>query len=129
MREGTSGAQLETVIVFTEQMEELAAWYQQALGLPSFEASPGHLGQRLGATYLGFDQLDSDLADGKPGVTLWFTVDDVEAVFDRLLAMGAKVRYPPNHKPWGAWLASVYGPDGNIIGIAQRRPASAVTQQ
>lgn len=99
MRGKTSGMQLETVIVFTEQMEELAGWYQPALGFPSFEASPGNLGKRLGPVYLGFDQLDPGLADGKPGVTLWFTVDDVEAMFDRLLAMRAKVRYPPTRKP------------------------------
>ncbi len=129
MGDRTRGTQLETVIVFAEQMEGLPVWYQQALGLPSFETSPGHLGQRLGPVYLGFDQLDSDLPDGKSGVTLWSTVDAVEAVFDRLRAMGAKVRYPPTRKPWGARLASVYDPDGNIIGITDRQPASDATQE
>lgn len=101
MRGRTGGTQLETVIVFPEQMEELAVWYQQALGLPFFETSPGHLGQRLDPVYRGFDQLDSELPDGKSGVTLWFTVDDVEAVFDRLLATGGQGPAPANPQAVG----------------------------
>jgi predicted enzyme related to lactoylglutathione lyase len=111
---------LETVIIFTERMEALAEFYRQALHLGEWERSPGHLGQRVGPVYLGFDQVDK--ADGAPprSVTLWFTVNDIQATFDRLVALGAKVRYPPTQKPWGAVLASLYDPDGNLLGLAQR---------
>lgn len=125
MSHDQQGAQLETVVVFTSQMEQLAGWYGEALGLSAFESSPGHLGQQLGAVYLGFDQVDEEAGDTPPGVTLWFSVNDIESTFERLVALGARVRYPPTQKPWGARLASVYDPDGNIIGIAQRRSPSA----
>ena len=112
-------AMLETVIVFTERMEELANFYREAFELGPFESSPSHLGQRVGHVYLGFDQVEGLGASSEAGVTLWFTVNDLQATFERLVSMGARVRYPPTEKPWGARLASVYDPDGNVLGLAQ----------
>jgi predicted enzyme related to lactoylglutathione lyase len=122
------GPQLETVVIFTRQMAQLAGWYKQALDLAPFESAPDHLGQQLGSIYLGFDQVDEALPDTPLGVTLWFTVGDIESTFARLVELGARVRYPPTQKPWGAILASVYDPDGNTIGIAQRQPAPTVAR-
>jgi predicted enzyme related to lactoylglutathione lyase len=118
-----AGTSLDTVIVFTERVEELADFYRQALQLGPFQSSPSHLGQQVGAVYFGFDQVEKLEADPDPVVTLWFTVDDLQSTFDRLVAMGAGVRYPPTPKPWGAVLAAVYDPDGNLLGLAQRQPA------
>jgi uncharacterized glyoxalase superfamily protein PhnB len=117
-----AGAALETVIVFSPQMEQLAAFYGEALGIGPFETSPGHLGCQVGPVYIGFDQIDeADWLKGG-GVTLWFTVDDIEATFARLVELGATVRYRPTRKVWGPLLASVYDPDGNILGLSQRLP-------
>jgi uncharacterized glyoxalase superfamily protein PhnB len=113
-------ARLETVIVFTERMEEMASFYQEAFQLGLFESSPSHLGQQVGHVYLGFDQVEGVGAGSEAGMTLWFTVNDLQATFDRLVSMGARVRYRPTEKPWGARLASVYDPDGNVLGLAQR---------
>jgi lactoylglutathione lyase len=115
------GTHLETVIIFTERMEELAQFYREAFQLDEYESSPQHLGQQVGPVYLGFDQVDEAEGPAPGGVTLWFTVDNIHATFGRLVAQGAKVRYPPTQKPWGAFLASVYDPDGNMIGISQRQ--------
>ncbi len=114
------GTALETVIIFTERMEELASFYQEALELGPFERSPNHVGCRVGPVYLGFDQVENAPSTGGSGVTLWFTVDDIENTFEKLLAMGAEARYPPTRKPWGGFLASVYDLDGNLIGVSQR---------
>ena len=115
------GAMLETVIIFTERMEELAGFYQKALQLGPYQHSPNHMGQQVGPVYLGFDQLQEPAGSGRAGVTLWFTVDKIQAIFDRLVALGAEVRYPPTQKPWGAFLAAVYDPDGNMVGLSQRQ--------
>jgi predicted enzyme related to lactoylglutathione lyase len=114
------GTSLDTVIIFTERMEELASFYQKALDLGPYEHSPNHMGQRVGHVYFGFDQVES--LDGKSpaGVTLWFTVVDIQSTFDTVVALGADVRYPPTQKPWGAFLAAVYDLDGNMLGLAQR---------
>lgn len=121
MPDTEAGAELETVILFTEHLEELASFYQEALDLEPFNASPKHLGQQLGPVYFGFDKVEDAGQASEAGVTLWFTVDDLQTTFERVLAMGARVRYPPTQKPWGAVLASVYDPDGNLLGLAQRK--------
>lgn len=128
MGQDKGGTQLDTVIIFTNQMAQLASWYQEALGLGPFASSPDHLGQHLGSVYLGFDQIGEGAADVAAGVTLWFEVEDIQSTFERLVERGAKVRYPPTEKPWGPILASVYDPDGNIIGIAQAQPPPATTR-
>lgn len=114
----TRGATLETVIIFTSQMEELAAFYRKAFELGEFNLSPGHMGLQAGPVYLGFDQVD-ERKSGE-GITLWFTVDDIERTFNRLVSMQARVGYPPTRKPWGGYLAALYDPDGNMIGLSQR---------
>lgn len=119
------GTALETVIVFTERMEMLAAFYQQALGLGSYDRLPGHMGQQVGPVYLGFDQAENAGTGRASGVTLWFTVGDLQATYDRAVSLGAEVRYPPTQKPWGAILAAVYDPDGNMMGLSQRLPEEA----
>ena len=52
------GTSLETVILFTARMEELAAFYEQGLGLGTFQRARRHMGQQVGPVYLGFDQVD-----------------------------------------------------------------------
>ena len=116
-----TGAQLETVIIFTPHMEELARFYQQAFDLDEYSASPRHLGQQVGSVYLGFDE-DAEMTTTSTSVTLWFTVDDIQTTYDRLIELGAQDRYAPTRKPWGAVLAAVYDPDGNMVGLSQRQP-------
>jgi predicted enzyme related to lactoylglutathione lyase len=115
------GTWLETVIIFTEHMDELASFYQEALEIGPYEHSPGHLGCRVGPVYFGFDQVEGGESSRHMGATLWFTVDDIEDTFNRLVNMGAKVKYPPTEKPWGAVLAAVYDQDGNLLGLSQRK--------
>ena len=124
--ESRLGTTLETVIIFTPHMETLAAFYQRALDLGPYERSPGHMGQQIGSVYFGFDQVDDAETAGSSGATVWFTVEDLDATFKRVVAMGADVRYPPTHKPWGARLASVLDPDGNVLGLAQRKGSGSV---
>lgn len=113
---------LDTVIIFTERMHALAEFYADVLCIGPFESSPGHLGTQVGAVYFGFDQVEAVGGETpRQGVTLWFEVDDLESAFQCAVEMGAEVRYPPTTKPWGAVLASVHDPDGNILGLSQRR--------
>jgi lactoylglutathione lyase len=121
--EAPQGSALETVIIFTERMEELARFYAEGLGIGPYEASPGHLGCQVGAVYFGFDQVERAPAGAGGGVTIWFTVDDIQSTFERLVALGAEVRYGPTRKPWGALLAALHDPDGNILGLSGRGEA------
>lgn len=114
-------ADVDTAIIFTKRMKVLADFYAEALQLGQPElVMDAHIGFRLPSLYLGFDQVDEDFA--APGnTTLWFRVADLDATFQRIVALGATIRYAPLTKPWGDRLASVYDLDGNMLGLAQRR--------
>lgn len=115
---------LNTVIIKTTKMTELAEFYRQGLELG--EAMPtgsNHLGFELSNIYFGFDLVE-EASDSTGSISLWFEVDDIEATFDRFEQLGAKIGYPPSQKSWGAYLAALYDLDGNIFGLAQRTKES-----
>ncbi len=113
-------AAIDTAIVFTSRMEELADFYESGLELSNPNHSPGHIGYQVGPVYLGFDQVERDTAP-ESAVTLWFRVDDIEVTYARFIELGAASVYPPVDKPWGDRLAAVLDIDGNRIGLSQRR--------
>jgi catechol 2,3-dioxygenase-like lactoylglutathione lyase family enzyme len=101
-------------------MKTMADFYAQGLELGASTATGGdHLGFPLPNLYFEFDQVDQ-ASDACRVVSLWFEVDDIEATFKRFKDAGAKISYPPTKKPWGAFLAALYDPDGNLFGISQR---------
>jgi predicted enzyme related to lactoylglutathione lyase len=98
-------AVLQTVIIQTGQMETMAEFYARGLELGEAAAT--------GGDHLGYPPPSGV-------VSLWFEVDDSEATFKRFEESGARISYPPTEKPWGAVLAALYDPDGNLFGISQR---------
>lgn len=111
---------VHTIIIFTNQMKQQAAFYRQGLDLEEPQATGSdHLGWPLPNLYFGLDQTDEKIVPSQT-VTLWFAVNDLAAAFDRFRALGAKVRYPPTTKPWGATLASLFDLDGNLFGLTQK---------
>ncbi len=121
MERYSTDAKLDTVIISTARMRELAEFYKLALQLQ--EPKPHgdrHLGFQLPEINLGFDKVDTDRFTHPGAISLWFRVDNIEETFGRFKDLGAEVKYPPTKKPWGDVLAAVFDPDGNIVGLAQR---------
>lgn len=48
-------------------------------------------------------------------ISLAFMVDDIDLVYEKLLAMGVEVIEKPTYRPWGMVNMSFYDPDRNII--------------
>lgn len=120
----TTNAVMHTIIIQTTDMVNLAAFYREALSLaaPSV-VHDDHLGFPATNIYFGFDLVKA-VEGGYPGaISLWFEVDDLQETFDRFVNLGATVKYGPTKKPWGAELAAVFDPDGNVVGLAQRGTA------
>jgi predicted enzyme related to lactoylglutathione lyase len=116
----TTNAVLQTIVIMTRQMKALAGFYAHGLELGEAAATGGdHLGFSLPNLYFGFDQVEST-PEPSGTVTLWFEVDDIETTFRRFEESGARIKYRPTKKPWGAVLAALYDPDGNVFGISQR---------
>jgi predicted enzyme related to lactoylglutathione lyase len=84
---------LHTVIIQTSKMGELAAFYVQSLELVEIAPEPTGV------------------------ISFWFEVDDLEETFQRFKKLGAEVKYPPTPKPWGAILAALFDPVGNLFGF------------
>ncbi len=113
-------AVLQTVIIQTEQMTKMAEFYGAGLQLGEAAATgKDHLGFALPNLYFGFDQVENP-PDPCGVISLWFEVEDIEATFARFEELGARVKYPPSKKPWGAVLAALFDPDGNWFGLSQR---------
>jgi len=116
----STNAILQTVIIQTGQMAEMADFYARGLELDQAAATGGdHLGFPLPNLYFGFDQVEN-APEPSGVVSLWFEVEDIEASFKRFEGLGAKVKYPPTKKPWDAVLVALYDPDGNLFGLSQR---------
>ncbi|MHB1318865.1 MAG: VOC family protein [Anaerolineae bacterium] len=52
---------------------------------------------------------------GTGGLTLGFQVEDVDAEYARLLALGVPIVKPPATYPWGARSVWFRDPDGNLV--------------
>jgi len=57
--------------------------------------------------------------DAEKGVWMSIWVDDVDAVYERSLAQGLDITWPPNNMPWGVRETHVRHPDGHVFRISQ----------
>jgi uncharacterized glyoxalase superfamily protein PhnB len=52
---------------------------------------------------------------GHPGSWVWVGVSDVDALYEDLLAKGARVRHAPANYPWGSRELHIEDPGGNVL--------------
>jgi predicted enzyme related to lactoylglutathione lyase len=57
--------------------------------------------------------------DGKPRVTVYAEVSDLQATLDHAVALGGTVLMPPTEIPGVTTLALFADPDGNIVGLTR----------
>lgn len=109
---------LDAILFASPHPETLAEFYQLAFELESpkwFGAD--HLGMNLANTYLGFDRAQEN-SPASGTISIWFRVVDIQATFERLVRLGARVKYAPTEEESpGEILAMLYDPDGNCIGL------------
>ncbi|OGO26854.1 MAG: hypothetical protein A2136_04195 [Chloroflexi bacterium RBG_16_54_11] len=112
-------SRLDAVLFASPNPEALAEFYRQGFELePPKWHGADHLGFNLSNTYLGFDRVGDEILTPRPAVSIWFRVTDSESTFQRLMRLGAKVKYPPTKEESpGEILAMLYDPDGNTIGL------------
>jgi predicted enzyme related to lactoylglutathione lyase len=103
-----------------------AAWYAEFLGVPPYYERPGPDGRpayiefRIGDRQAELGIVDSRFgppADPPGGAVLYWHVDDVQATFARLLAIGATESQPITSRGEGFVTTAVIDPFGNVLGI------------
>src|SRR4030042_2038888 len=93
---------IDTIIIKTTRIRELADFYRKGLGLPEAQSTgEDHIGFSLESLYLGFDQIKEPIKSYPGAISLWFSVGNLDETFDKLKHLGAKIGSPPTLKPWG----------------------------
>ena len=113
---------MATVSFWAADHEAAKRWYTEFLGMEPYFERPGYVEFRVGDYSHELGIIDSRYAppgqtDSPAGAILYWHVDDVDAVRQRLLALGATEHEPPTVRGEGWTTASVVDPFGNILGI------------
>ena len=118
---------LATISFFADNLQEAKKWYTNFLATEPYYAfpdseNPAYIEFRLGDFEHELGIIDKKyqpkLASGKIGGTVVFWhVDDINQVFDKLIDMGAKEYEKITEREDGFVTASVVDPFGNILGI------------
>jgi predicted enzyme related to lactoylglutathione lyase len=107
---------LRTAIYPVADLLEAKQWYAKVLERPPYFDEPFYVGFSVGGFELGL------IPDGEPGVAgpqpLW-GVNDIAAVFARLVAWGAKPLDPVAEVGGGIKVAAVIDPFGNRFGMIE----------
>ncbi|MFV0399694.1 MAG: VOC family protein [Oscillospiraceae bacterium] len=101
----------------TNDVVRLANFYRALLGLEAGPDTDDPVHQVLIAEGTGLTVYNNGTPKSGENdrIALAFTVDDVDAEYVRLLAMGVTVLEPPTTRPWGARNMQFLDLDGNHI--------------
>ena len=120
----------------TDNVERLAAFYADLLRMPVtlneyyVEVSAGPV--TVGFSKCQFTEYREKLAapagrPPRPGERILdFQVDDVDAEYERIAAMGVTWVMPPTTQPWGSRAMIFADPDGNLINVFSRSVANGL---
>jgi predicted enzyme related to lactoylglutathione lyase len=122
---------LTTVNLFADDVAAARGWYAELLGLEPYfvremEGAPVYVEFRIGDYQHELGIVDRRFAapggsDRPGGAVIYWHVDDVQATFNRLLAMGAAVHEAPVERGPGFVTASVVDPFGNVLAVMYNR--------
>jgi len=112
-----------TVNYFAADHAAAKTWYTDFLGIKPYFERPGYVEFRLGDYQHELGIIDSkyvpgtESTNGRAGVVVYWHVDDVDAVLEKAVSMGAKQLEAPQDRGRGFITATVVDPFGNILGI------------
>ena len=107
---------LRTAIYPAADLQRAKRWYAELLGQQPYFDEPFYVGFAVGGFELGL------LPNGEPGIDgarpLW-GVNDIDAAYGRLIALGATALEPVTEVGEGIRVAAVCDPFGNRLGLIQ----------
>jgi predicted enzyme related to lactoylglutathione lyase len=117
-------AQFTDLCLIRKNVLNLVEFYEKLFDVTACEKSEYHSSVNIGGLWLTIDA--ADIADGdsvfsyvnckaSDNTIICFNVDDVDAEYARVLALGAVTLGEPTTHPWGARSFQFRDPDGNII--------------
>lgn len=114
--------QLESVVLFVNDIDAAAAWYADLLGAPVEHENPRYAFVRARhGVIIGFHPGDAKNPGGVPGTTPYWEVADFDSALATLLARGATLHRGPAVTDFGARVALLIDPFGNTLGLNQAK--------
>ena len=127
----------------TDDVERLAAFYARLVGVP-VALNEYYVEVQAGPMSVGFSQrrfteyhrrspaaAKDSAQDRRPETILDFLVNDVDAEYERVKALGVERVMPPASQPWGNRSMIFRDPEGNLINVfsRQKRRGTAGSEQ
>ncbi len=110
---------LRTAIYHVDDIEKGKAWYSEVLGIDPYFDQPFYVGFNVAGYELGL-QPDESAAPGRAdGAVAYWGVEDAQAAFQRLIALGATAHEEVQDVGEGIKVATVKDPFGNLFGIIE----------
>jgi predicted enzyme related to lactoylglutathione lyase len=110
---------LRTVIYHVSDRARAREWYRAALGIDPYFDEPFYVGFNVGGFELGLDPDAKSAAAGPGGGVAYWGVEEMQAAWRRLLALGAAAASEPMDVGEGIKVATVKDPFGNLIGLIE----------
>lgn len=107
---------LNSVMIGTENVEALAAFYEKVLGRKADMEEGGWYGWTVGSAFLSVGEHSEvqGMAQQPQRVMFNFETSEVKEEFERIKGLGAGVVKEP-YEMSGAWIATLSDPDGNYF--------------
>ena len=119
--------------IVTEDVAGMATFYSSLLG-PNVPLNEYYVEIPTGAMSLGFSKCRFTEEHGsgcttalsaRPGeVILDFVVDDVDAEYERISAIGVEWVLPPTTQPWGRRTMLFRDPESHLVNVLSRSQAA-----
>jgi lactoylglutathione lyase len=113
------------VIIWTDDLDRLSAFYQETLGLTPHSSRPHFIAFRWGAMRLSLGQHAQVHGPARDPFRIMINLAaaDIQHTYNALCARGVSFLKPPTQEEWGGWIATFLDPDGNILQLLQQPSA------
>lgn len=99
----------------TNDVVTLANFYKQLFDIDNQSNDTVHQVIISEGTWLTIHNDGSCKNNNNQNISLAFTVDDIYAEYQKLLALGVEIIEKPTKRPWGTTNMIFYDPDRNIV--------------
>jgi predicted enzyme related to lactoylglutathione lyase len=110
------------VIIWTDDLERLVAFYRDVLGLTPHSVRPHFVAFKWGEMRLSLGRHAQVSGPAKDPYRIMINlgVADIHRTYATLVARGVTFIRPPEREHWGGWVATFRDPDGNILQLLQQ---------
>lgn len=108
---------LRTTIYNVSSLDKAKKWYREAFDTQPYFDEPFYVGFNIGGYELGLLPIEEINENKSGGVYTYWGVNDIKAVYKKLIELGATEHEAPNNVGGDIMVATVKDPWGNIVGI------------